>query len=71
MADKNNLDKLIDIGCAFNWMEPLSDLLHGYNTVEYEGWDNDCKKKEKELKAQGVKCRTQFTGNGWRVISKR
>lgn len=69
MADKK--DVLWNIAVGFDWMTPLSDLLHGYNTVEYEGWDNDCKKKEKELKAQGIQCRTQFTGDGWRVISKR
>lgn len=62
---------ILDFGSKFNWIEPISDLLHGYNTVEYEGWDTDCKKVEKELKKQGISCRTQFTGDGWRVLSRR
>lgn len=68
MTDKT--DKFLDLA---SWFDPLAALGYfgNYNTVEYEGLDTDCKKREKELKAQGIKCRTEFTGDGWRVVSSR
>lgn len=63
-----NLDSLL---AKADWITPLSDIMRGYNTIEYEGWDADCKLVEKQLKRAGIPCRTQFTGDGWRVISKR
>ncbi len=70
MSD-DKIDDLLRIGASLDWITPLSDLIAGYNTIEYEGWVDDCKKVEKQLKARGIKCRTDFTGDGWRVIAKR
>ena len=67
----DKIDDLLGIGASFDWITPLRDLIVGYNTIEYEGWADDCKKVEKKLKQQGVRCRTQFTGDSWRVIAKR
>lgn len=70
MSD-DKLNDLLRFGAGFDWITPALDIISGYNTIEYEGWDSDCKEKEKQLRKQGIKCRTQVTGEGWRVISKR
>lgn len=67
----NPLDELARLGAHFEYITPTLDILNGYNTVEYEGWDYDCKEFAKTLRQQGIKCRVQFTGEYWRVISKR
>jgi hypothetical protein len=69
--NNDKIDDLLAIGGSFDWITPLGDLIAGYNTIEHEGGPDDCKQVEKSLKAQGIKCRTDFTGDGWRVISKR
>ena len=56
---------------GFDWITPLSDILGGFNSIEHEGWIDDCKRVEKELKKGGVKCRIRFIGDGWQVIAKR
>ncbi len=67
----DRLNDLAKFGAGFDWITPLSDILRGFNTIEFEGDPHSCKVVEKQLKAEGVKCRTQFTGDSWRVISKR
>lgn len=67
----SQIDDWLKVGGSFDWLTPAYDLAQGFNKIEYEGGDSDCKKIEKQLKQQGIKCRTQFTGDGWRVISKR
>lgn len=71
MSKNDPLDDLLALGGGWDWITPAIDLLAGYNTIEYEGLDDDCKKVAKTLKAQGIKCRVMFTGEWWRVISKR
>lgn len=70
---KDPLDDLLRFGAGFDWITPLSDIIVGYNTIEMDETidKNACKAKVEELKRQGINCRVDFTGNGWRVISRR
>ncbi len=70
MSD-DKVDDLLRIGGSFNWIAPLWDIMVGYNSIEFEGDPASCKAVERDLKRQGVRCRTQLTGNSWRVIAKR
>ncbi len=68
---KDPLDDLLGFGAGFDWITPLSDIIAGYNSIEFEGDSDSCKIIEKQLKKEGIKCRTQFTGDSWRVIARR
>lgn len=67
----SKIDSFLDFATNFDIVSGVGDYIAGYNKVEFEGSEKDCKTLEKKLKAQGVKCRTYFTGSGWQVISKR
>ena len=68
---KDKMDDLLKVGASFDWITPLGDLLAGYNSIEFEGDPDSCKAIEKQLKREGIECRTQFTGDSWRVIARR
>lgn len=70
MSD-DKLSDLMKFASGFDFFTPLHDIAMGYHSIEYEGMDSDCKAVERELQQQGIKCRVDFTGDGWRVIAKR
>jgi len=65
------IDRILAIGCLFDWITPVANEVQGYNQLRYEGDYTSCLVIRDQLRARGEQARVE--GNflsGYRVVTK-